>query len=158
MEAASQNQKWSFCKQKTRCATRRRPLTSCLWLIRLYIWQHFTKIFITKTLLFFIFLCKYVISSSVRRYNLKVYMSCLHFYLYDRRSLTNKMVLANLIENNFQNKHLEDLPVYKHVFQNLCSWLIYWATIPANIYLLNVNSRNNKKRKEINDFAWCFYC
>lgn len=40
-----------------------------------------------------------------------------------------KCWLANLIKNTFQNKHLKDLPVYKHVLQKRCSLVIYWATM-----------------------------
>ena len=67
------------------CTTRRRilrkkALTRCVWLISFYIRQYFVKIFMKK--LSFLFLCKYVPSSSVRRCryirrididNLKVY-------------------------------------------------------------------------------------
>ena len=74
------------------CTTRRRilrkkALTRCVWLISFYIRQYFVKIFMKK--LSFLFLCKYVPSSSVRRCrhirrididNLKVYI--MFFYLF----------------------------------------------------------------------------
>ena len=73
MAATSQNWKRSICKQTTWCTARRRvsrkrELIHCLSLIGIYIRQHFMKIFIKKTLFFFIFLCKYVLSSYVLRY------------------------------------------------------------------------------------------
>ena len=53
MTATSQNQKWSSCKEVTRCTTyrrvlRRTVLTCCLRLICLYIRQYFIKLFIKK--------------------------------------------------------------------------------------------------------------
>ena len=67
-----------------------RALTCCLWLISLYIKQHFIKVFIKK-LCFFIFLCKSVTSSSVHRYrcirrididNLNVYIVVCFVYIF----------------------------------------------------------------------------
>ena len=88
MVATSQNWKWSFCQQTTQCTTqrgvfRKRVLTCCLWLVCLYIKQHFIKIFIKKfcSFLYFYVNTFYLVLwyRYIRRIdmdNLKVYMFC----------------------------------------------------------------------------------